>query len=106
MARSGELVRPRRGRVIAGVCAALARRFDMRPWQVRLIFVLSCLLPGPQFLLYIALAAAQRMSATATGRSALPQHLLLAHALRQCATTRRGGAHTLCGGKRGPIGGP
>jgi phage shock protein PspC (stress-responsive transcriptional regulator) len=55
MARSTALVRPRGGRIIAGVCAALARRFDLRPWQVRLIFVLSCLLPGPQFLLYIAL---------------------------------------------------
>ena len=55
MARSAELVRPRSGRVIAGVCAALARRFDMKQWQVRLIFLLSCLLPGPQFLIYIAL---------------------------------------------------
>jgi phage shock protein PspC (stress-responsive transcriptional regulator) len=55
MARSAVLVRPRRGRIIAGVCAALARRFDIKPWQVRLIFVLSCLLPGPQFLLYVAL---------------------------------------------------
>ena len=55
MARSKELVRPRSGRIIAGVCAALARRFDIKPWQVRLIFVLSCLLPGPQFLLYGAL---------------------------------------------------
>jgi len=41
--------------VIAGVCVALARRFDMKPWQVRLLFVLSCLLPGPQILLYLAL---------------------------------------------------
>ena len=55
MAKSAELVRPRRGRMLAGVCAALARRFDTKPWQVRLLFVLSCLLPGPQFLLYIAL---------------------------------------------------
>jgi phage shock protein PspC (stress-responsive transcriptional regulator) len=55
MARSAELVRPRSGRVIAGVCAALARRFGVKPWQVRLIFVLSCLLPGPQFLIYIVL---------------------------------------------------
>ena len=55
MARSKELVRPQRGRIIAGVCAALARRFDVKPWQVRLLFVLSCLLPGPQFLLYGAL---------------------------------------------------
>ena len=41
--------------MIGGVCAALARRFSMTPWQVRLIFVLSCLLPGPQLLIYIAL---------------------------------------------------
>jgi phage shock protein PspC (stress-responsive transcriptional regulator) len=49
------LVRPRRGRVVAGVCAGLARRFDVRPWQVRTLFVISCLLPGPQVLLYLAL---------------------------------------------------
>jgi phage shock protein PspC (stress-responsive transcriptional regulator) len=55
MARSAGLARPHRGRLIAGVCAALAQRFGVKPWQVRLIFVLSCLLPGPQFLLYIAL---------------------------------------------------
>jgi phage shock protein PspC (stress-responsive transcriptional regulator) len=55
MARSAALARPRNGRVIAGVCAALGRRFGMKPWQVRLLFVLSCLLPGPQFLIYIVL---------------------------------------------------
>jgi phage shock protein PspC (stress-responsive transcriptional regulator) len=41
-------------RMIAGVCA-LARRFGMKPWQVRLLVVLSCRLPGPQVLLYVAL---------------------------------------------------
>ena len=55
MARSTALTRPRHGRMIAGVCAGLARRFDVKPWQVRVLFVLSCLLPGPQVLLYIAL---------------------------------------------------
>jgi phage shock protein PspC (stress-responsive transcriptional regulator) len=55
MARSTALVRPDRGRIVAGVCAALAQRFDMKPWQVRALFLISCLLPGPQFLLYIAL---------------------------------------------------
>jgi phage shock protein PspC (stress-responsive transcriptional regulator) len=55
MARSTELVRPRRGRVVAGVCAGLARRFGTKPSRVRLLFVLSCLLPGPQILLYLAL---------------------------------------------------
>lgn len=52
---STALVRPTRGRMIAGVCAGLARRFGMKPWQVRALFVLSCLLPGPQILLYIGL---------------------------------------------------
>ncbi len=51
---SAALVRPRR-RVIAGVCAGLAARFGMSPTVVRLLFVLSCILPGPQFLIYIVL---------------------------------------------------
>ncbi|HEX5782029.1 MAG TPA: PspC domain-containing protein [Solirubrobacteraceae bacterium] len=55
MARSAQLGRPRSGRVIAGVCAALARRFGMSPRVVRLIFLLSCLLPGPQILIYVVL---------------------------------------------------
>jgi phage shock protein PspC (stress-responsive transcriptional regulator) len=55
MTPSTALMRPRRGRIIGGVCAALARRFDLTPRRVRLLFVLSCLLPGPQILLYVAL---------------------------------------------------
>jgi len=49
------LARPRDNRWIAGVCAGLARRFGMSPGLMRLIFVLSCLLPGPQVVIYIAL---------------------------------------------------
>jgi phage shock protein PspC (stress-responsive transcriptional regulator) len=49
------LVRPREDRVIAGVCAGLARRFGMTPTTVRVLFVLSCVLPGPQFVIYLAL---------------------------------------------------
>ena len=49
------LVRPRQGRWVAGVCAGLAHRFGIEPNTMRLIFVLSCLLPGPQFVVYIAL---------------------------------------------------
>ncbi|MFK4109438.1 PspC domain-containing protein [Streptomyces sp. NPDC002176] len=49
------LVRPTNGRRIGGVCAALARRFGMSAGTMRVIFVVSCLLPGPQFLVYIAL---------------------------------------------------
>jgi phage shock protein PspC (stress-responsive transcriptional regulator) len=49
------LYRPRNDRRIAGVCSGLARRFGMRPGMVRLLFVLSCLLPGPQILVYLIL---------------------------------------------------
>ncbi|MCB5178516.1 PspC domain-containing protein [Streptomyces antimicrobicus] len=49
------IVRPRDGRMIGGVCAGLARRFGISARTMRIIFVLSCLLPGPQFLIYIAL---------------------------------------------------
>ena len=48
------LVRPH-NRVIAGVCAGLAQRFGMSANVVRLLFVVSCILPGPQFLIYIVL---------------------------------------------------
>jgi phage shock protein PspC (stress-responsive transcriptional regulator) len=41
--------------VIAGVCAGIAERFGLTPWTVRVLFLLSCLLPGPQFLIYLAL---------------------------------------------------
>ncbi|MEU8673779.1 PspC domain-containing protein [Streptomyces sp. NPDC048560] len=49
------LARPRDGRMIGGVCAALARRFGTSAGTMRVIFVVSCLLPGPQILLYLAL---------------------------------------------------
>jgi phage shock protein PspC (stress-responsive transcriptional regulator) len=49
------LVRPSRGRWIGGVCAGLAHRFGISPNVVRLIFLISCILPGPQFVVYIAL---------------------------------------------------
>jgi phage shock protein PspC (stress-responsive transcriptional regulator) len=52
---SGKLVRPRDNRMIAGVCAGLARRFGLSVGLVRLLFVLSVLLPGPQVIIYIVL---------------------------------------------------
>ena len=52
---SKKLVRPRRGRWIAGVCAGLADRFGVSRLGVRALFVVSVILPGPQFLIYIAL---------------------------------------------------
>lgn len=60
-ARAGEtgridtLQRPLEGRIIAGVCAGLAHRFGIRPFTVRLLFLLSCLLPGPQFIAYLVM---------------------------------------------------
>lgn len=47
------LQRPRNGRILAGVCAGLANRFGWDANLVRLLFVLSFLLPGPQFIAYI-----------------------------------------------------
>jgi phage shock protein PspC (stress-responsive transcriptional regulator) len=53
--RAAGLVRPRQGRVIAGVCAGLARRLGVDPWHVRVIAIVSLFLPGPQFVAYIVL---------------------------------------------------
>jgi phage shock protein PspC (stress-responsive transcriptional regulator) len=52
---AGSLVRPRNGRVIAGVCAAIADRFGISRTLVRLAFVLSIVLPGPQVVVYLLL---------------------------------------------------
>ncbi len=49
------LTRPREGALIAGVCAGLARRYGLSAGLVRVIFLVSCLLPGPQFVIYLAL---------------------------------------------------
>jgi phage shock protein PspC (stress-responsive transcriptional regulator) len=48
-----ELRRPRHGRVIGGVCAALAYRFGWDVVLVRVLTVLSLLLPGPQLIVYV-----------------------------------------------------
>jgi phage shock protein PspC (stress-responsive transcriptional regulator) len=52
---SRRLTRDTRHRVIAGVCAGLARRFGLPRNGLRLAFVLSCILPGPQFIAYLLL---------------------------------------------------
>jgi len=53
-ATMASLARPSNDRVIAGVCSGIARRFGLSSNVVRLIFVLSMLLPGPQILIYLA----------------------------------------------------
>lgn len=49
------LERPRDQRVIAGVCSGIANRFGWSVGLVRLAFVVSCVLPGPQVVFYIVL---------------------------------------------------
>ncbi|SOD94357.1 PspC domain-containing protein [Blastococcus haudaquaticus] len=49
------LRRDSRNKVIGGVCAGIARRYGMSRSGLRLAFVLSCVLPGPQFIAYILL---------------------------------------------------
>lgn len=52
MRRQG-LIRPRDGRLLAGVCAGLGRRFGIDPWAARLLFVLVLfVIPGSQILIY------------------------------------------------------
>jgi len=47
------LVRPKEGRVLAGVCAGLGKRFGIDPWPARLLFVLILMIvPGSQILIY------------------------------------------------------
>ena len=48
-----ELRRPLNGRVIGGVCAALAHRFGWDVTIVRILAVVSLLLPGPQVIAYL-----------------------------------------------------
>jgi phage shock protein PspC (stress-responsive transcriptional regulator) len=47
------MFRSREHKIIAGVCGGIAERFDMPPTFVRLLFLLSCILPGPQFIVYL-----------------------------------------------------
>ncbi|MCW2683874.1 MAG: Phage shock protein PspC [Blastococcus sp.] len=49
------LRRDSRHKVIGGVCAGLARRYGLSRSGLRLAFVLSCVLPGPQVLAYLLL---------------------------------------------------
>ncbi len=41
--------------MIGGVCAGLARRFGISATAMRIIAVLSCLLPGPSVVIYLVL---------------------------------------------------
>ncbi len=47
------MYRSRKHRIIAGVCGGIAEKYNISPTTVRLLALLSCLLPGPQFVIYI-----------------------------------------------------
>ena len=49
------VVRTRHGRLVAGVCAGLARRTGVNAWVFRLVFVVGNVLPGPGLLAYVLL---------------------------------------------------
>jgi phage shock protein PspC (stress-responsive transcriptional regulator) len=49
------LRRDTRNKMIAGVCAGLARRYGLPLTGLRVAFVISCVLPGPQFIAYLLL---------------------------------------------------
>jgi phage shock protein PspC (stress-responsive transcriptional regulator) len=49
------LRRDTKNKMIAGVCAGIARRYGISRGGLRLAFVLSCVLPGPQFIAYLLL---------------------------------------------------
>ena len=49
------LVRPASGGLVAGVLVGLARRLGISASLVRVAFLVSLLLPGPQLLLYVVL---------------------------------------------------
>ena len=52
--RTTSLSRPRHDRMVAGVCSGIAHRLGISPTVVRIAFVASLLLPGPQILIYLA----------------------------------------------------
>ena len=49
------LTRDSRHAVIAGVCSGIARRYGLSRTGLRLAFVISCVLPGPQIVAYLLL---------------------------------------------------
>ncbi len=76
------LVRPQEGRVLAGVCAGLGRRFGLEPGPARLLFVLILLIvPGSQLLVYPLLWILMPNEApTTTFRPVTPENETLAAA--------------------------
>jgi phage shock protein PspC (stress-responsive transcriptional regulator) len=51
----GPLRRDTRHKMLGGVCSGIARRYGLSTGGLRLAFVVSCVLPGPQILAYLVL---------------------------------------------------
>ncbi|MFP3913446.1 MAG: PspC domain-containing protein [Actinomycetota bacterium] len=51
---TGRLTRPRQGRILAGVCAAIASRTGVDVGVVRILFVVSLAFGGLGFIAYLA----------------------------------------------------
>ncbi len=49
------LRRDTRHKVLGGVCSGIARRYGLSTTALRWAFVISCVLPGPQFIAYLVL---------------------------------------------------
>lgn len=49
------LIRPRNGRVLAGVCAGIADRFGWSRTVFRIVWVILSLFPGPLWIAYVVL---------------------------------------------------
>jgi phage shock protein PspC (stress-responsive transcriptional regulator) len=52
--RSQEVIRPREGRMIAGVAAGLANRFDVPDWVIRVGFIVTFFMSGLGLIAYLA----------------------------------------------------
>lgn len=55
MPASYRLRRDTRHKMVAGVCAGIARRYGLSRGGLRVAFLISCVLPGPQFVAYLLL---------------------------------------------------
>ena len=55
MPASYRLRRDSRNKLVAGVCAGIARRYGLSRGGLRVAFLVSCVLPGPQFVAYLLL---------------------------------------------------
>jgi phage shock protein C len=49
------LLRPRNGRLLAGVCAGIADRFGWSRTAVRILWVILSFFPGPLWIAYVVL---------------------------------------------------